>query len=144
MTAEMEWSSASVDPIRTAKQTAWSRCGWLAAATALLWLTLLAPAWFAGGVTARRNPEFASSEAHSRELPLASSARASLEESELEPVLRMRPFVDFPSSATPHYSRTRGAAKSSKRLARNMWASKSYTLNPLLAPNIYIYGYIYS
>jgi len=38
-----------VDPVRTARRVAWSRCGWLSAATAILWLILLAPAWFVAG-----------------------------------------------------------------------------------------------
>jgi hypothetical protein len=34
---------------RTVNQIAWARCGWLTAVTALLWLALLAPAWFVAG-----------------------------------------------------------------------------------------------
>lgn len=39
----------TVDTSRTAKQTAWTRCGWLALAAAALWLVLLGPAWFVAG-----------------------------------------------------------------------------------------------
>jgi hypothetical protein len=34
---------------QTPIQMAWTRCAWLGLATALLWLVLLAPAWFLGG-----------------------------------------------------------------------------------------------
>jgi len=38
-----------VDVVRTAKQLAWTRCGWLSAAAILLWLALVGPAWFVAG-----------------------------------------------------------------------------------------------
>jgi hypothetical protein len=34
---------------QTPIKMAWTRCAWLGLATALLWLVLLAPAWFLGG-----------------------------------------------------------------------------------------------
>jgi hypothetical protein len=39
----------SVNGVRTAKQRAWSRCGWLSAVAALLWLALVGPVWFVAG-----------------------------------------------------------------------------------------------
>jgi hypothetical protein len=38
-----------VDGMRTAKQTAWTRCAWLSAAAVCLWLVLTGPAWFLAG-----------------------------------------------------------------------------------------------
>lgn len=38
-----------MDVVRTAKQLAWTRCGWLSAAAILLWLALVGPAWFVAG-----------------------------------------------------------------------------------------------
>jgi hypothetical protein len=35
--------------VRSAKQLAWARCGWLLAATVVLWLALAGPAWFVAG-----------------------------------------------------------------------------------------------
>jgi len=38
-----------VESVRTARQIAWTRCGWLSAAAVVLWLALLGPAWFVAG-----------------------------------------------------------------------------------------------
>jgi hypothetical protein len=38
-----------VESVRTARQIAWTRCGQLLLAAAVLWLALLAPAWFVAG-----------------------------------------------------------------------------------------------
>lgn len=35
--------------VRSAKQLAWTRCGWLVAATVVLWLALAGPAWYVAG-----------------------------------------------------------------------------------------------
>jgi hypothetical protein len=42
-------SMATSSTAQTPIQTAWSRCGWLAVATAVLWTLLLGPAWLIAG-----------------------------------------------------------------------------------------------
>ena len=38
-----------VESVRTARQIAWTRCGWLSLAAVVLWLALSGPAWFVAG-----------------------------------------------------------------------------------------------